>query len=288
MNNALSVDIEDWYDSKIDKGRPPDYFKNCRFNFEGSVCNILDFFAQNNVKATFFILGSIGQRYPELINRIYRYGHEIACHGLRHEFIYRQDREEFRKDINLAKRILEDASGARVLGFRAPSFSITKNSLWALEIIRSLGFEYDSSISPSKNYLYGIPDSPDEPYNISIAKEFFLRELPQTTMRFFGVKIPFCGGFFLRVFPYRIVKFSIESVNKNMIPANIYFHPHEMESFPIPARMLSRENIILNAGKKSLRKKIELLIRDFSFVPLREIMKEIKIKRVVSLSQLSS
>lgn len=287
MENMLSVDIENWHDSRIDKGIDIGHFKNYKFDFADSVYRTLDIFSRFGVKATFFVLASVAKEYPDPINRIHADGHEIASHGYIHQFIYKQTRKQFEGDLILSKKILEDITGAGIFGYRAPSFSITRDSLWALEIIRESGFLYDASISPSKNYLYGLPGSPRHPFTIKIKENVLLPEFPQTTANIFNFKIPFCGGFFLRMFPYSLVKRNIGLLNKNGHPAIVYFHPHEIDSFRIPAKILSRENIILNFRKKTMEKKIKSLLADFSFTTLAKAVKKYTGDRIVSIEQLN-
>lgn len=205
MEYALTIDLEDWYQGLE---LPEEVWSNYPSRVDQSTSRLLDLLADFNVKATFFVSGYIAERHQELIGRIADNGHEIGCHGYRHEFIYKLSRSEFASDLDKAVKILSKITGRDVAGYRAPYFSIVRRSIWALEILREAGFKYDSSIFPIWNYRYGMPGSPAMPYQISRN----LWELPVTT-----------GGFYLRFLPSWLFK---RSFCKGRV---LYLHPWELD-----------------------------------------------------------
>jgi polysaccharide deacetylase family protein (PEP-CTERM system associated) len=244
--NALTIDVEDYFqvsafERYVDRSQWDSYSLRVVEN-TGRVLDLLDEFG---VKATFFILGWVAQRCPALVRQIRDNGHEIACHGYGHELVYRIGPERFREDIRRSKGILEQLSGVQVRGYRAPSYSITKKSLWALDILIEEGFTYDSSIFPVYHDLYGIPDAPRFPYLIERTSGA-IREFPLSTYPLrLGSKeyrLPVAGGGYLRLFPAALLRHCIAAINRREgQPAVLYFHPWEID--PGQPR--------INAGMKS-------------------------------------
>ena len=234
MLNALTIDVEDYFQVNafarcIRREDWGDYPLRIEKNTH-CILNMLDEF---NVRATFFVLGWIAERAPSLINEIHARGHEISCHGYAHELIYVIGADAFRRDIRKAKQILEDICGEKVCGYRAPSYSITKQSLWALDILIEEGFTYDSSIFPVYHDTYGIPDAPRFPCVIErqagSITEFPLSVYP---IRICGreYRLPIAGGGYLRLFPADFLRRGIAAINeKENQPAVLYFHPWEID-----------------------------------------------------------
>ncbi len=246
------------------------------------------------LRATFFVLGWIADRFPSLVKEIHRRGHEVACHGYAHKCIFNQTREEFTEDIKRAKTILEDLTGEAILGYRAPSFSITRATLWSLEIICELGFRYDSSIFPVKHDSYGLPDGPRFPclltFNGTENVEFkeleydsdsFLSisdsilEFPLTTIRFSGHNIPASGGGYFRLFPYPLTRHFLKGINEKEGRAFIfYIHPWEIDP-DIPkikgAGILSKFRTYVNLDKTENR--FKRLLSDFHFSSVSDLLK---------------
>ena len=194
--NAITVDVEDYYqvsafndavDRKDWGSKPSRVVANTQ--------RLLDLFAEFDVKGTFFTLGWVAERHPELVRAIHAAGHEVACHGYSHKLIYEQSPEEFHDETFKAKALLEEAAGVEVKGYRAASYSITKRSLWALDTLVEAGFDYDSSFFPVHHDRYGIPDSPRHPYLLQAPNGGSLVEFPITTSRVAGVKLPEAGIF---------------------------------------------------------------------------------------------
>jgi polysaccharide deacetylase family protein (PEP-CTERM system associated) len=227
MINAMTVDLEDWHHS-IDSIPFSDWDKY-ESRIEANTYKILDMFGESGVKGTFFILGYIAKKYHSLVKEIVLRGHEIATHGYSHGLIYRQTPQEFREDLKRSIGEIEDSGGQKVLGFRAPYWTITRESYWALDILLEEGLKYDSSIYPIKTYLYGIPNAPVYPYIIKENNRKKLIEFPPSTVAIFGRNVPVSGGFYLRLLPYWFIRFGIKRINKESKSAIVYTHPPEFD-----------------------------------------------------------
>jgi polysaccharide deacetylase family protein (PEP-CTERM system associated) len=272
--NALSIDVEDWYqvsDFEEEVKRP------AWEAYEGRVVQntgrLLEMLKRYGVRATFFILAWNAERYPELVRQIDGDGHEVATHGYAHRLIYEQTPEEFREDVTRSLRILESLTGKKVLGYRAPSFSITQKSLWALDILLDLGLSYDSSIFPVRDRLYGIRDSNRFPYVIRDHAERRLVEFPMSTVQLGRWNLPLGGGAYLRLLPYRYFRWGITRLNRQGRPAVLYLHPWEID--PGQPRLhvrgkrgYSSHYLRLQAMEGKLRR----VLQDFRFAPIREVL----------------
>jgi polysaccharide deacetylase family protein (PEP-CTERM system associated) len=226
--NAMSVDVEDYFHvAALQRGvaeRDWDTFE-CRVvrNIEG----ILALFEERGVRATFFVLGWVAERYPALIRRIVAAGHEIASHGYRHQMVYRQQPAEFRADVLRTKALLEDLTGTAVKGYRAASYSIGRDNLWALDILQEAGHRYSSSVYPIRHDLYGMPEAPRFAFRTS---ERGILELPATTVNVAGWRLPCGGGGYFRLLPYQLFSWALRRVNRvDRQPAIFYFHPWEID-----------------------------------------------------------
>lgn len=267
--NILTIDVEEYFQVTDFEGIVEESKYKLRLRENLSV--VLDLLNGAGVKATFFILGNVAKREPNLVKRICNFGHEVACHGYNHRLIYNQKRDEFKKDVSNAKRILEEISGNPVIGYRAPSFSITKASFWALDILAELGFKYDSSVFPIIRKRYGIPGFSRFPIIVKCQNGMEILEVPISTIRLGKLNIPFSGGGYLRLLPYNVIKCCIKNLNKKLLPAIIYFHPWELDPDQprIKAGAIATFRHYYNiTGTKD---KITRLLRDFSFAPMREL-----------------
>ena len=211
------VRIEDWprYESRV----------------ESNTRRILELLDEHGVLATFFILGWVAERQKSLVKDIHAAGHEVACHGYDHRLVYNMTPEEFREDVHRAKDIIEGITGSPVLGYRAPSYSIVKKSLWALDALIKEGFLYDSSIFPLslRHDMYGIPGALRFPHRIS-RDGGEITEIPPTTYRLLGVNLPVAGGGYLRLYPASLTSLAIKRINYGeKKPVIIYFHPWEID-----------------------------------------------------------
>jgi polysaccharide deacetylase family protein (PEP-CTERM system associated) len=277
MLNALTIDVEDYFqvnafakciDSKAWDTYPLRVVEN--------TARILDLLDQHSVKATFFILGWVAERRPRLVQEIHRRGHEVACHGYGHELVYNIGPEKFRDDIRRSKQLLEDISGVPVNGYRAPSYSITKDSLWAFDILVEEGFRYDSSIFPIVHDTYGVPNAKRFPHEITCASGS-LKEFPLSTIEITIANrkmcIPVAGGGYLRLFPLWVFKKAITSINtKEGQSAVLYFHPWEIdcEQPRIRAGVKSTLRHYLNIEKTERR--VRSLLASFTFSTMGEVL----------------
>lgn len=224
--NAFTIDVEDYFQVSafaphIPRSEWP--IRECRI--ERNVDCILSMLDEHSTKATFFTLGWIAERYPEIVRNIIRNGHELASHGYGHERASEQTPESFFADINVAKLILEDISGAEVKGYRAPSFSIGEKNLWAFECLERAGYRYSSSIYPIRHDHYGMPNAPRHAHAIGR-----LIEIPATTLRFLNRNWPASGGGYFRLMPYGLSHWMIDRINRiDQLPAVFYFHPWELD-----------------------------------------------------------
>ncbi len=266
--NYLTIDVEDYFQvAAFDKVISPDCWQQYQCRVVQNTSRILELLAFHNVKATFFIVGWIAERYPDVVLDINRQGHEIGCHSYWHRKIYDLSPEEFKQDTLQAKQILEEIIGRPVLGYRAPSYSITRKSLWALDILSELGFKYDSSIFPVYHDNYGIPDAPRFEYKLD---EQDMMEYPISTVQLPGMKLPIAGGGYFRIFPYWFTRAALRRINvKEKKPFIFYFHPWEID--PEQPRvhnagLRSRFRHYVNLKKTFTR--LNRLLESFSFQPI--------------------
>jgi len=253
---------------RISQGQD-DYYANF---LEMNTRELLDILKKYSTQATFFVLGSVAYKYPKLIKIISQQGHEVATHGLHHRCIYKSNPEEFRRDVSESVHLLESIITEKVWGFRAPYFSITKDSLWALDILESLGLKYDSSIFPFKRgNLYGIPDSRRFPYRLS--EDFW--EFPLATARIWHYNIPIGGGGYFRLLPYWFIRGSLRKIDNLSEPAVIYLHPYEINpaelrrSFPGESRKFKFIKYSQAIGRKRIKIKLISLLKEFNFTSIK-------------------
>lgn len=227
ITNAFTIDVEDYFQvSALAQHFPRETWGSVPCRVERNVERILELLEAHSASGTFFTLGWIAERYPQLVRSIVDAGHEIASHGYAHERASALTPEAFSADITLAKAVLEDITGHAVTGYRAPSFSIGKGNLWAHDCIAEAGYVYSSSVYPVKHDHYGIPDAPRFPWRLANG----LVEIPVTTMRLLGRNWPAGGGGYFRLLPYELSRMQIEHVNRSDgRPAIFYFHPWEID-----------------------------------------------------------
>jgi polysaccharide deacetylase family protein (PEP-CTERM system associated) len=268
--NALTVDVEDYFQvsalaphfARADWDRIP-----CRV--ERNVERILELLAESGSRGTFFTLGWIAERYPGLVRRIVAGGHELASHGYAHLRIHEQTCDEFTRDIRRSKALLEDLAGIEVKGYRAPSFSVGKKTLWAFDCIAQAGYRYSSSVYPIRHDLYGMPEAPRFPYWPSEA----LLEIPVTTATLLNRNVPAGGGGYFRLLPYFLSRALIRRVNQTeRQPSVFYFHPWEIDPGQprVPGtRLKTRFRHYLNLSRTEAR--LQRLLRDFRWRRIDEV-----------------
>lgn len=266
MRNALTIDLEDYYHvSAFSEQIPVDQWSSAASRIERNTELLLDLLDSAGCKATFFTLGWVAEQHPQVVRQVAERGHEIACHSLRHRTVYKMTREEFRDDTLSAKSLLEDCSGTRVVGYRAPSFSITEKSLWALEVLAELGFTFDSSIFPVAHPNYGIPNFARDPRRVQTPSGPIV-EFPMTILEFAGFRSPFGGGAYLRFLPYWYTRWGVRFLNSTEgRPVCVYLHPWELD--PDQPRMSGRltSRIRHYIGLRKTPAKFAQLIHDFEF-----------------------
>jgi polysaccharide deacetylase family protein (PEP-CTERM system associated) len=226
--NALTVDVEDYFQvSAFERTISRAQWASMPQRVQANTERILALFANYNVRATFFMLGCVAERFPQLVKHVVAAGHEVASHGWQHTRVTEQTPAEFRQDITRTKGLLEDLAGIEVLGYRAASFSIGGGNLWAFDIIAEAGYRYSSSIYPVRHDLYGMPDAPRFPFRVADGR---LLEIPITTVRVLRHNVPCGGGGYFRLFPYRFSRWALKRVNaREHQSAVFYFHPWELD-----------------------------------------------------------
>lgn len=289
--NALTVDVEDYYQVEAFSQvvRREDW-PRWESRVEGNTRRLLETFARYGVQGTFFTLGYVAEQHPGLVREIQAAGHEVACHGSNHQLIYRQTPDEFRRDVRDAKRRLEDLTGAGVIGYRAPSYSITAESRWALDILIEEGFRYDSSIFPVHHDRYGIPDAERFPHTIRRAAGE-ITEFPPSTFRMWGMNWPVAGGGYFRLLPYSLFRFGWRRIHRQDAQSAIFFlHPWEIDPRQpvVPGTRLNIWRHRVNLHRTHAR--LERLLRDFRFAPVRQVLEQHKggMKRGVELGPLQA
>ena len=272
QKNALSIDVEDYFQvSAFEPYISRLIWDNLQHRVENNTHKILDMLDDKQVKATFFTLGWIAERYPGIVNRIILDGHELACHGYEHIRVTEQTMRQFRSDAYKAKNILEQLSGREIKGYRAASYSIGANNLWALNVLQELGFKYSSSIYPVKHDLYGMPEAPRFMFEPIHNNNF--KEIPITTVRLGNTNWPCGGGGFFRFYPYALSKWAINRVNKQEQESVIfYFHPWEIDTKQPRQTGLSlktRTRHYLNIDKMKFR--LNKLLTDFKWDTMENV-----------------
>ena len=279
QTHCISFDVEEHFQvSAFDSPQLRSNWDHCVSRVERNVEKIIQLLSERRTVATFFVLGWVAERHPSLITRLVAAGHEVASHGYAHQMITMQTPAVFREDVRKAKAVLEDLIGRPVVGYRAPSFTITSKTKWALPILVQEGYRYDSSIMPVLHDRYGLPGA--DPWCHEIATESgVIWEVPPSTSSFLGWRVPVAGGGYFRFFPYAVLKMFLKQIEARDKPLVMYLHPWEFD--PAQPRMsgswLSEFRHYLNLDKTEGR--LELLLQDFRFGPIRDLLQEIRAGR---------
>lgn len=268
--NALTIDLEDWYQSTFDPESEISHF--CVKNTK----RVLELLDKYNVKATFFVQGMVARKYPEIVKLVKEKGHEIQSHGYSHRPLNKLSPEEIKKELLETKKILEDITGKEVIGFRAPDFSIDKKRLWIFEIMAECGIKYDSSIFPVRTRRYGINNF-ERGYSKIITKSGVIEELPVSILKinlFKQINIPVGGGGYFRLFPYKFLSFSLDLLNKKNLPFVVYCHPYEFNHKELS--MLEGVTLFLRLhqgiGRKGFAKKLSKLLQKAKFTTISKVI----------------
>jgi polysaccharide deacetylase family protein (PEP-CTERM system associated) len=277
--NALTVDVEEYFQveafADVIERKNWDQWES---RVEANTHRLLELFAHHNARGTFFILGWIAQRYPGLVREVARAGHEIACHGFAHQLIRTQDATDFQADVHRAKALLEDVTGEAVLGYRAPTYSITKQTLWALDVLIEEGFVYDSSIFPVHHDRYGIAGAERFPHVIRRPAGEII-EFPPSTVRLAGQNLPIAGGGYFRLLPYPVFRWGIRRINfRERLPAIFMVHTWEIdpEQPVLPGTPLNVRRHRINLDQTEMR--LNRLLYDFRYAPVHEVLRGLAIE----------
>lgn len=275
----MSVDVEDYYQvSAFAKSVAINEWEQHESRVVANTQRLLDLFEEKNIKATFFVLGWVANREPQLVKEIHRQGHEIASHGYSHQLIYNQSPDVFKSETVKSKQLLEDLVGEEVLGYRAASYSITKRNLWALDILAEAGFAYDSSIFPIRHDRYGIADAKTIPHKLMTPSGAELIEFPLTTRRMGNLNIPVAGGGYFRLYPYFLTRHFLKAVNKKQAEQFVfYLHPWEVDPQQprIEASWFSKFRHYNNLEKCESR--LSHLIDDFNFTTMKTVLTDLNL-----------
>jgi polysaccharide deacetylase family protein (PEP-CTERM system associated) len=279
--NGLSIDVEEWFHVLDVPGAPqPVGWDALPRTVERNTHRILDILEDSHAHATFFVLGWVADRYGNLVREIARRGHEVASHGDRHRLVFQQGRAGFEQDLRRARGLLQDLSGAPVIGYRAPGFSIGPRAPWAFEVIREVGFLYDSSLFPARRMHGGAPLAPQAPHTIPLENGLVLVEFPSSVVQVGPLRIPFAGGGYLRLLPYEFVRWGLLRMNARDIPGCVYLHPREIDPSHPRLRMSWRRQFQSYVNLRSAERKLRQLLTDFRFGRLADVLLERKLLEV--------
>lgn len=271
--NVMTIDVEDYFQvSAFDRVVPRSAWDGMESRVVANTERLLEIFAEHRVTATFFVLAWVAERQAALVRQIASSGHEIASHGYGHRLVYELSPEEFRQDVRRARQLLEDAAGVPVVGYRAPSYSITRRSLWALDVLIEEGHTFDSSIFPIHHDRYGIPGTPRHPYVLR-RPAGSLVEVPPSTVRVGTMTLPVAGGGYFRLLPYGWTRWGITRLNvQEQRPAVFFLHPWEIDAEQprLAATGLSRFRHYRNLDATEPR--LRRLLSDFRFGPMRTLL----------------
>lgn len=280
IRNLLTIDVEDYFHASGFADRiDPSEWGSLQGRVEYTTRRLLRILGEHDVRATFFVLGWVADRYPSLVREIHDHGHEVASHGWWHRLAYEQAPDEFRDDVVRSRAYLQDLVGDEVLGYRAPSFSITARNRWALEVLAEVGYRYDASIYPIRRRRYGDPACPREIHRVLRPAwgHEGLWEVPGTTVRLAGLNVPVAGGGYLRAMPLALTRAAIRHLNRREErPATLYLHPWELDPHQprLPASPGNRFRHYLNLDRTEER--LVRLLEEFPFGPVREALPGIR------------
>jgi polysaccharide deacetylase family protein (PEP-CTERM system associated) len=270
MKNILTIDVEEAF-HRNDLNLSPHQREILGGRVVEQTQRLLALLRATGQGGTFFVLGEVAEQYPELVKQLGENGFELGLHGYYHRLVYEQGEEAFRRETHAAKVLLEEIGGNEIIGFRAPSWSITQQSLWALRILADMGFQYDSSILPATSYLEGIRHS--NPL-IHQRAEAGIIEVPPSIVSIGRFRLPFSGGLYLRTLPYWFIRFCIKRLNKRGLPAVIYLHPWEMDTGLPRLRLGWKGRYALYHNLDTVQAKVERLLAEFSFAPVHEVLQD--------------
>ena len=281
MLNALTVDVEDWYTSSLALFNVPPsaYGQRPAESVVSNTYKVLDLLDEYGYKATFFVLGTVAECYPNLVQEIQQRGYEVATHGYSHRLVYQMTPAEFEADVAKAIDLTEAVTGSKIAGYRAPYFSLTRKNWRPFNILLDRGIRYDSSIFPVHRRLYGDPGAPTSPYIVEHRGEQQLWEFPPSTIHILGQNVPIAGGGYLRLFPYSFIRWGIRQLNRAGQPSVVYLHPYELDPTDLDMRNMpgitcSRlTRLTQGLGRGGMEKKLRRLLSEFTFSSIREVFR---------------
>jgi len=277
LKNILAVDVEDWYHPEYVKSRAP---KIKEEHVSQSLDKTLQLLREHKVDATFFIVGELAEKHPEMMDKIVRNGHETAFHGYYHDPLWVLSPDEFRQEVVRFNSMVRSVTGEKCLGFRAPSYSIDNETLWALDILEEVGYLYDSSVFPMKTPLYGVSSAPVKPYRPSSRniveqdRSRNLIEFPALVYPVMGLRIPTAGGFYLRFLPSFIIKKAVKKMNAQGFPAVLSFHTWEMDNSTPRLNLGAMKSFITYYNLDATKKKLKCLMSSFRFMGFRHYIEK--------------
>lgn len=270
MQHAMTIDVEDYFQvSAFENLISPTDWDNMAPRVERNMDSLLEMFSDHGCKATFFTLGWVAKRFPDMINRVVAEGHELASHGTMHQRASDQDYQQFKADVGDAKRLLEDLSGKPILGYRAPSFSFTKENEWVYDVLAEEGYTYSSSVYPVVHDHYGIPDAPRFRYQTSAG----IDEIPLSTLPMFGKNLPISGGGYFRLYPYMLTRWAVNRfVARDTQPYIFYMHPWEIDpEQPRVANISVKTRFRHYLNLKRVNWRFNRLLSDFEWSSMADI-----------------
>lgn len=267
--NAFTVDLEDWFQGLTSTNPQVERWPTFESRVVQATRKLLEILHVHDVQATFFVLGYVADQHPDLIREIRDAGHEIGVHGYYHRFIYKLSPNEFLAELGTAIEAVVRAAGVYPLGHRAPYFSVNASTPWVFEYLAAAGLQYDASVFPTRNMLYGYPGAPRFPYRLEGSG---LVEFPASTLAVGKLSLPISGGFYMRMLPYAFVRRAIKGLNAAGKPAIMYIHPWELDLGQDYPHVTARERITHYYGRRGLEAKLHRLLSDFRFTMLGALM----------------
>lgn len=276
--NALTIDVEDYFQvAALAEAVDREDWHSMEYRVEANTHRLLELLEQHDTRATFFTLGWVAEKSPQLVRDIQNAGHEVASHGYSHQLIYNQTPDVFREETRRSKQILEDITGEPITGYRAASYSITNQSRWALDILAEEGFVWDSSIFPVHHDRYGMPGTPRWPHRLTTDNGRELAEFPLSTLKFPGYTLPIAGGGYFRLFPYWFSRWGLGSINRQGQPFVFYLHPWEVDPGQprLDVKWFSRFRHYNNLDVCEHR--LEQLLGHFRFTAMGDVLRNLKL-----------
>ena len=270
--HAISVDVEDWYQSTIDPDAP--ITDSC----ERNTMKVLEAFAAHGVRGTFFVLGLAAEKAPQVVKRIADAGHEVQSHGYGHRSNFGASEKAVRQDLLRNKALLEDLAGREVYGYRSPCFSVDGRNMWVLDVLAETGHRYDSSIFPVKKARYGIDGYPPEPRIVATPRGHRIVEAPVACFEWLGRRLPVGGGGHFRLWPYWVIRKAWRQIEAAGRPGVVYLHPYEYDPSQMHryrGQVSLKMRLHQGIGRKGLRRKVDRLLSEFRFGPIKEALADL-------------